>query len=300
MDNLLTFEISYEDEGSKLRDFLKFKCNFSSRFCRVSAYGKNIFVNGNIVKLSYILRDKDIVKIKLNKEETQNIEPQEIPLDIVYEDQDLIVINKQPFIVVHPTKSHPNNTIANGLIYYFKEKGENCIVRLVNRLDMNTSGLLIVAKNQFSHMALQRDMNEETFKKQYLAIAHGRFKEKKGTIDLPILNNEDNGIRRSIDERGQRSITHYEVIEEYNDAQLVKLTLETGRTHQIRIHLSHMGCPIFGDILYGSEDADYIQRQALHAFKLQFPHPRDNRIIELESDLPTDMKILIDKASENK
>lgn len=295
MDNILTFKIGSEDEGSKLREFLKFKCNFSSRFCRVSAYGKNIFVNGNVVKLSYILKDQDIVEIKLNKEESQNIEPEPIDLDIVYEDQDIIVINKPPFIVVHPTKSHPNNTVANGLIHYFKEKGENCIVRLVNRLDMNTSGLLIVAKNQFSHMALQRDMNEETFKKQYLAISHGIFKEKKGTIDLPILNDENNGIKRTIDEKGQKSITHYEVVEEFNDSQLVKLTLETGRTHQIRIHLSHLGHPIFGDILYGTEDKEYIKRQALHAYKLQFPHPRDNRIIELESELPTDMKELIKK-----
>lgn len=297
MDNLLKFEITSEDAGSKLREFLKFKCNFSSRFCRVSAYGKNIFVNGNVVKLSYILKDKDIVEIKLNKEESQNIEPQPIPLNIVYEDQDLIVINKPPFIVVHPTKSHPYNTVANGLIHYFKEKGENCIVRLVNRLDMNTSGLLIVAKNQFAHMALQRDMNEETFKKQYLAIAHGIFQEKRGTINLPILNDENNGIKRTIDDRGQNSITHYEVVDEYKDAQLVRLTLETGRTHQIRIHLSHFGHPIFGDILYGSEDKEYIGRQALHAYKLQFPHPRDNRIVELEADLPDDMKELINKLS---
>ncbi|MHC1683499.1 MAG: RluA family pseudouridine synthase [Clostridiaceae bacterium] len=294
MDNLLTFNIGSEDAGSKLRDFLKFKCNFSSRFCRVSAYGQNIFVNKNVVRLSYILKENDVVEIKLNKEESQNIEPEDIKLDIVYEDQDLIVINKPPFIVVHPTKSHPNNTIANGLIHYFREKGENCIVRLVNRLDMNTSGLLIVAKNQFSHMALQRDMNEDTFKKQYLALTHGSLPEDKGTIDLPILNAEDNGIKRTIDRRGQRSVTHYEVVERYKEAQLVRLTLETGRTHQIRIHLSHLGCPIFGDILYGSEDKEYIQRQGLHAYKLQFPHPRDNRIIELESQLPSDMKELIE------
>lgn len=294
MDNLLTFNIGSEDAGSKLRDFLKFKCNFSSRFCRVSAYGQNIFVNKNVVRLSYILKENDVVEIKLNKEESQNIDPEDIKLDIVYEDQDLIVINKPPFIVVHPTKSHPNNTIANGLIHYFREKGENCIVRLVNRLDMNTSGLLIVAKNQFSHMALQRDMNEDTFKKQYLAITHGSLSEDKGTIDLPILNAEDNGIKRTIDHRGQRSVTHYEVVERYKEAQLVRLTLETGRTHQIRIHLSHFGCPIYGDILYGSEDKEYIQRQALHAYKLQFPHPRDNRIIELESQLPSDMKELIE------
>jgi len=295
MENKITFNITKEDEGMKIKEFLKLKNNFSSRFCRASAFAKNIFANNKVIKLNYVLKAGDVIEVKLNKEESQDIEPENIPLKVAYEDSDIIVLNKPPFIVVHPTKNYPYGTLANGLLYYFKEKGENCIVRLVSRLDMNTSGLIIVAKNQFSHMSLQRDMNKEEFKKQYLAIVHGKMEADFGTIDLPIYKEEDEPIKRIIDDRGQRSITHYKVIETYSNAQLLKLTLETGRTHQIRVHLSHLGCPIFGDSLYGELEDQYIKRQALHAFSLSFPHPRDGRIINIEAELPADMSELLEK-----
>ena len=162
---------------------------------------------------------------------------------------------------------------------------------------MNTSGLVIVAKNQYSHMALARDLHELTsYEKSYIAVVHGHLKEDKGTIDLPILRAEEDGIKRIVDERGQRSITHFKVLENLKAAQMVKLTLETGRTHQIRVHLSHLGNPIFGDTLYGIEgDESYIKRQALHAYRLVFPHPRTGKLIEIESSLPKDMLDLINK-----
>lgn len=296
MNNIIKYVIDEKGNEVKLKNYLKEELNLSTRFSRASAREKNIRVNGKIAKLSYILNKDDVLEINLSKKESQNIEPEKMPLDIVYEDSDIIVVNKSPNMVVHPTKRYSNGTLSNGVLYYFKETNQKCIVRLVSRLDMDTSGLIIIAKNQFSHMALSRDAKDrkQDFKKAYLAIIHGKMKEDKGTIDLPIYRVEDS-IKRVIDERGKKSITHYEVIENYKEAQLLKLVLETGRTHQIRVHLSSFGNPIWGDSLYGKEEENYIKRQALHAYKLSFPHPRTGKIIELETELPEDMKKLAEK-----
>ena len=202
-------------------------------------------------------------------------------------------------MVVHPTKTYQSGTLANGVINYFMESNQNCIVRLVSRLDMNTSGLIIIAKNQFSHGMLSKAMSENKVEKRYLAIVHGIFKEKQGTIDKPIYRPEgiENGTRRVVDERGQRSITHYKVVEEFSDSSLVECKLETGRTHQIRVHLSYLGHPIYGDVLYGDGDneVDLIERQALHAYGLDFKSPRTEKELSLRADLPDDMKELMKK-----
>lgn len=294
MNSKLKYYIEKDDSDIKIREYLKHKLNLSTRFIKKAAIEKRITVNGRAVKMNYMLRLKDKVEVDTFREEEQNIVPEKMDIDVIYEDQDLIVVNKPAGIVVHPTRSYPKGTLANGLLYYFKEKGEKCIVRLVSRLDMDTSGLIIIAKNQFSHMSLARDMNLDTFKKGYLAVVKGNLKEKSGIIDLPIYKQEDN-IRRIIDDRGQRSITHYEVMESFPEGDIIKLELETGRTHQIRVHLSSIGHPILGDTLYGDEDNNIIARQALHAYKLNFPHPRTNKIIELSTDLPEDIKTLIEK-----
>lgn len=296
MSSKLEYNITKNEENMKLREYLRKVARLSGRLIKGAAITGRIEVNGKTAKLNHVLKTGDKVAFEVTKEESQNIEPEKIDLDIVFEDNDIIVVNKSPGMVVHPTKSYPVGTLANGLLYYFREKNENCIVRLVSRLDMDTSGLILVAKNQFSHMALARDMQSENFKKSYLAVVHGNLAEKEGTIDQPIYRPTDDSIKRVVDERGQRSITHYTVVEEYEESSLVKLTLETGRTHQIRVHLSHIGHPIYGDNLYGVEgDSNYINRQALHAYKLSFPHPRTNEIVELESPMPEDMKELINK-----
>lgn len=298
MNNNLIYKITENEKDMKLREYLRKNAKLSGRLIKGAAIDGRIKVNEKITKLNYVLKTNDIISFKVEKEESQNIEPEKIDLDIRYEDEDLIVINKMPGLVVHPTKSYPSGTLANGLLYYFKEKGENCIVRLVSRLDMDTSGLIIVAKNQFSHMSLARDMQSENFKKSYMAVVHGKLKDKKGTIDLPIYRTNDGSIKRIVDERGQSSITHYRSLESYKDAELLELTLETGRTHQIRVHLSHLGHPIYGDTLYGiEEDKELISRQALHAYKLSLPHPRTGEILNLESELPEDIKELITKIS---
>ena len=252
--------------------------------------------------MNYVLKENDEIVINLAKKESQNITPEKIDLDIVYEDKDIIVINKSPNMVVHPTKRYQSGTLANGLLYYFKESNQDCIVRLVSRLDMDTSGLIIVAKNQYAHSELSNQMQNNNVEKRYLALVHGHFSEKEGTIDLPIYRPEIEGVMaRVIDERGQRSITHYKVIESYKDAELVECLLETGRTHQIRVHMKAMGHPIYGDTLYGeTDDSGLISRQALHAYKLKFQSPRTKDELALTAKLPADIEKLIANLKEAK
>jgi len=298
--NKVTLIVDEKDKGRKLRDYLKNEAEFSSRLIRGAARDGRISVNGKVVTLRYMVMPGDRIEFDVSKQESQDIEPENIPLDIVYEDADIIVVNKRPFMVVHPTKSYQSGTLANGLLYYFQEKGEDCIVRLVSRLDMNTSGLILVAKNQFAHMALARDMHREGFEKIYYAIVHGNMENSQGVIDEPIYKPDEAGIKRVIDEKGQRSVTHYRVLESCREGDLVELELETGRTHQIRVHLAHTGHPLFGDSLYhgeefGNKDEEYIGRQALHACRLKFPHPRTGEMMSLEAGMPEDMEKLMEK-----
>lgn len=287
------------EEGLKIREYLKRELGLSTRLIRSASIGKRIFVDDQVVKMNRILKNGEVIKIDLEKEESQNIAPENIDIEVIYEDEDILVVNKKPYMVVHPTKSYQSGTLANGVINYFNETKQKCIVRLVSRLDMNTSGLIIIAKNQFAHGMLSKEMSQNTVEKRYLAIVHGIPKEEKGTINLPIYKPEgiENGTRRIIDERGQQSITHYNVVEKYNDSCLVECKLETGRTHQIRVHLSNIGHPIYGDILYGDgeNEMELIERQALHAYALKFKSPRTEELLSLKSDLPEDMKLLIEK-----
>lgn len=297
--SILEKKVTNIEEGTKIREYLKTELGLSTRLIRSASINKKIFVNDQVVKMNRVLTSGEIIKIDLEKDESQDIAPEKMDIDVVYEDEDILVVNKKPFMVVHPTKSYQSGTLANGVINYFVESNQNCIVRLVSRLDMNTSGLIIIAKNQFSHGMLSKEMTENKVEKRYLAIVHGIMKEKQGTIDLPIYKPEDveNGTKRIVDERGQRSITHYKVVEEFKEASLVECKLETGRTHQIRVHLNHLGHPIYGDTLYGyGEDEEVlIKRQALHAYGLNFKSPRTGEELALRADLPEDMKELIVK-----
>lgn len=287
-DNILNYTIQEKDKSVK--DILVEKLNFSRRLSRKLELKEGLYVNGKTTRLNKRLSLGDVLSIEFDEDEDE-YDAVNIPIDIIYEDNDLLVVNKPPFMVVHPTKSHQNNTIANGVAYYFKERNIKRKVRLVNRLDMNTSGIVIIAKHPYAHNELANQMKLNTVDKYYYAIVEGIINEDKGTINEPIarLNPED--IIRVVDPSGKECITHYFVDGTYNNMTCVRLKLETGRTHQIRVHMKHIGHPIIGDTLYGTE-SDLINRQALHCYEMKFRQPITDEEITITCPLPEDMKIL--------
>jgi len=198
-------------------------------------------------------------------------------------------------MVVHPTKSHNDKTIANGVTDYIIKQNEKVKIRFVNRLDMNTSGLVIVAKNAYAHHTLSLDMGENKVEKKYITVVKGIVKDDEGTINAPIYRPTEDSIKRVVDERGQASVTHYKVLERLNDATVLEVKLETGRTHQIRVHMAYIGHGIIGDELYGYVDEALINRQALHAYSLVFEQPRTKEELKFEAKLPKDIEELIQK-----
>lgn len=288
--------ISYinEDENLTLKEVLLDKLNFSVRSLSKMKRYKTVKVNNEYIKPSEKIKKGDLIEVKI-EEDMADFKPQNLDLPILYDDFDIIMVNKPPFMVVHPTKSHYENTIANGVTHYIMEKNEKVKVRFVNRLDMNTSGLVIVAKNPYAQFVLSSDMKEDKVEKMYIAVVKGVVKEDSGTINEPIYRPTDDSVKRIVHEDGQPSVTHFEVVERLKDATVLKLKLETGRTHQIRAHLNHIGHGIIGDELYGHVDESLINRQALHAFSLRFKQPRTREDLEFKAPLPRDMEELIEK-----
>lgn len=287
--------ISYtSEEDLTLKEVLLDKLNFSVRSLAKMKREKTVLVNGQFKKPSTNIFKGDLIEVKID-EDMANFEPQDLNLDIIYDDFDIIMVNKPPFMVVHPTKSHFDKTIANGVTDYIIKKDEKVKVRFVNRLDMNTSGLVIVAKNAYAHHVLSKDMSDDKVSKKYITVVKGIVKDDEGTINQPIYRPTEDSVKRVVDERGQASITHYKVLERLNDATVLEVKLETGRTHQIRVHMNYIGHGIIGDELYGYVDETLINRQALHAYSLEFMQPRTKEVLKFKADIPKDIKELIDK-----
>ena len=288
--------ISYinEDENLTLKEVLLDKLNFSVRSLSKMKRYKTVKVNNQYIKPSDTVKKGDLIEVEII-EDMAEFQPQNLNLDILYDDFDIIMVNKPPFMVVHPTKSHFENTIANGVTDYIIKQKEKVKIRFVNRLDMNTSGLVIVAKNPYAQFVLSSDMKDDKVEKMYIAVVKGIVKEDFGTINEPIYRPTDDSVKRIVHEDGQPSVTHFEVVERLKDATVLKLRLETGRTHQIRVHLSHIGHGIIGDELYGYVDENLINRQALHAYSLKFNQPRTREILEFKAPIPKDMEELIEK-----
>ncbi|CAG7587188.1 Ribosomal large subunit pseudouridine synthase D [Peptoniphilus tyrrelliae] len=272
------------DKNIKINDYLKER-GVSSRLIRKSIKSEKIYLNGKLIKKNKKLKLNDIISLRFEDEEP-NGKVEKKSLDILYEDDDLILINKEPFMVTHTAKDDSDGTLLNYLLGYFDENNIRRKVRFVNRLDRDTSGIVVACKNSFAQDKISSDFRDKVEKK-YLAICSGIFKEKEGIIDAPIATSEDN-IRREVNYViGKKSITSYKVLEEYDNMSLVMLTLYTGRTHQIRVHLSHIGHPIIGDSLYG-EKSDLINRQALHSYSIKFKLPRNDKGIEIFAKVPKD------------
>ena len=287
--------ISYtSEEDSTLKEILLDKLNFSVRSLSKMKREQSVLINGEFKKPSTSVKKGDLIEVKI-EEDMANFEPQDLNLEILYDDFDIIMVNKPPFMVVHPTKSHYDKTIANGVTDYIIKNNEKVKVRFVNRLDMNTSGLVIVAKNAYAHHTLSLDMGENKVEKTYITVVKGIVENDFGTINQPIYRPTEDSIKRVIDERGQASVTHYKVLERLNDATILEVKLETGRTHQIRVHMEYIGHGIIGDELYGYVDEELINRQALHAYSLEFNQPRTKEKLNFKADIPKDMMNLIEK-----
>lgn len=288
MTNSIKVTVTKEYDGTKAGRFLRTFCHISARTLSVLKRTENgITANGRLLRTIDTVREGDIVEICLPCEST-SIVPVKGELDVIFEDEFLLVINKPYNMPVHPVKSHQTDTLSNIIAYRSMKTGSDFVFRAVNRLDRDTTGLVIVAKDRHTASLMQ---NAE-IKKHYLAICHGKT-DVSGTVNEPISLADNSKIVRTVSQNGKSAVTHYKAITYYNKfATLVDLVLETGRTHQIRCHMSHIGHPLFGDDLYGGS-LNLISRQALHCCKVQFTHPFTRELINLEAPLPADFVELI-------
>lgn len=250
---------------------------------------KNILVNNHLEKVSYKVNLEDQIKVTVPPKEPLNVKPENIPLDIIYEDNDVIVVNKPQGMVVHPAAGHPDHTLVNALLYHTRDLAsspEGFRPGIVHRIDKDTSGLLMIAKNAKARESLEHQLATKTNKRLYLAIVHGNFGEESGTIDAPIGRNPHDRKKMGVVETGKEAITHFKVLEQFKNYSLIQCQLETGRTHQIRVHLSYIGHPVAGDPLYGPRKTLNGNGQFLHAQVLGFKHPSSGKWLEFEIDPP--------------
>lgn len=290
----MKWHIFKEHDGLTIYNFLYDELSFSNRLIKkAKSEGNLILVNGVKQTVRYVLQEGDKLQVKFAPEQKgpfMSAEP--IPLSILYEDEHVIVINKQPGLVTIPSKLHPKHTVANGLIHYYEKNNLPYTAHIITRLDRDTSGLLLVAKHQYSHSLFARAQKEGNIKRQYKAIVHGNLYNKSGEIIAPIGRKPNSIIERIVSETGQYACTIYNVEEEFGLYSLVNVELKTGRTHQIRVHFSHIGHPLVGDDLYGGETTR-LTRQALHCEKLSFTHPFTEEQITLKSNLYSDLENFI-------
>ncbi len=299
MNRTIIYQINQENNGLTIRDFLKSMWYSSKNITDLKKKSESVILNGIPTYMNQKLENGDVLEIHLiETESSENIPPSELTLDILYEDEDLMVINKPADMPIHPSLNNYYNSLANGLAWYFKEQQKPFIFRCINRLDRDTSGLTIIAKHAvsagiLSRMIAEKGSDDETFPpitREYLAIVRGSLSPCEGVISAPIGRKDASIIERMVDfECGETAVTHYKKIHEQNGHSLVSLTLDTGRTHQIRVHMKYIGYPLVGDFLY-NPDNEFIKRQALHAYRLRFIHPITKNPMEFLSLPPDDMQ----------
>ena len=288
MPRNIEYIIPPEFDGSMVKNFLRSQAKISTKLMRsLKTYDNGITLNGEHIRVVDKVKAGDRLAINI-PDHSGGIEPIKMRLDIVYEDDDFIAVNKSPFLAVHPTHNHQGDTLANGLVYYLEQKGKPTVFRAVGRLDKGTSGIVICALN--SHAASRLP---ETVRKEYSAVVCGEV-EEKGKIERPIYRPDPMKTTRCVDERGDYALTYYEKIKGNSEFSFVKVKIATGRTHQIRVHFASLGMPLAGDSLYG-EDTYGLGHQLLHCGTVEFDHPVTGKHIVLEAPMPEDMRNFIDE-----
>lgn len=284
-------KVGQEDQGVRLDTYLFRRGYYPSRSQaqKAIAAGK-VMVNGAVPKAGHRLKAGDVLRILVEPPEPVELVPENIPLDIVYEDQDLIVVNKPQGLVVHPAPGHPRGTLVNALLHHCRDlSGVGGVLRpgVVHRLDKDTSGLLVVAKNDFAHLELAKQLKARTMRRAYLALVYGQ-PPPQGTIRAAIGRHQRDRKKMAVrPDRGKEAVTHYQVLEYLPGYALVEARLETGRTHQVRVHLAHLGHPVVGDPLYAKRRPPFpVPGQLLHAYRLSFQHPRTGNLLEFTVSLP--------------
>ncbi|AQS59020.1 RNA pseudouridine synthase [Desulforamulus ferrireducens] len=287
-----TFQIEPQQAKTRIDVFLTTNCPEISRsYVQKLIEEGLVTVNGQPTKANYKLRVADEVTIEIPPAEELMVEPEDIPLDIYYEDKDVIVVNKPRGMVVHPAEGNTSGTLVNALLYHCKDlSGINGVLRpgIVHRLDKDTSGLIMVAKNDQAHHALAQQLKDRTVTRRYLALVHHRIKEEQGTINAPIGRDPRDRQKMAVIERNSKAaVTHFQVMERFADYTLIECRLETGRTHQIRVHMAYIGYPLVGDLKYGPKKPHFnLDGQLLHARVLGFQHPTTGQYLEFSSPLP--------------
>lgn len=296
MNRNIDYIIDEDSAGLRVEQFLRRKRYSGQNLSEIKRMPKSILVNGVHYYMRQELSTGDHLQVRIC--ETQNSEkipPTKLPLDIIYEDEDLLVLNKPAGMPIHPSLNNYTNSMANALAYYFQSQGKPFIFRCCNRLDRDTSGLTIVSKHLVSGSILSDMTKYREVHREYLAIARGSVTPSEGTIQAPLGRKEGTIIERTVDwEHGEDAVTHYKVVKEANGHSLVSLRLETGRTHQIRIHMKYLGYPLIGDYLY-NPDMEYMTRQALHSHHMEFTHPITGEHMSFTAPLPEDMARVMQK-----
>lgn len=281
-----------EDDNERLDAYLANELDEISRsYVQKLIKEKLVFVNDKHVKSSYLVKEGDFIKVNLPKPKVLEIIPEDIPIDIVYEDEDIVIINKPQDMVVHPAPGNYNGTLVNALLFHIDNLSSiNGIIRpgIVHRLDKDTSGLLIIAKNDKAHRTLSANLKDRNIKRTYISLVHGILSNEEGTINAPIGRHGTDRKKMTVTQKNSKeAITHYKVLERYNNYSLVEVNLETGRTHQIRVHMAYINHPVVGDPVYSKGKNEFgLDKQMLHAYKLGFLHPTRREYMEFKVDLP--------------
>lgn len=292
MNRTLTYHITASETGLRVEQYLRRRGFSRQNLVELKKMPESILVNGTWYYLNQTLSAGDELVIHIREEvSSEKIPPVPLPLDIVYEDEDLLVVNKPAGMPIHPSQGNYYNSLANALAWYYRQQGKPFIFRCTNRLDRDTSGLTVIAKHMLSSNILSRMTRNHEIERDYLAIVRGNVEPACGSIDAPLSRRPGSVIERVVDfEHGERAVTHYRTLETKNGHSLVALRLETGRTHQIRIHMKYLGYPLIGDYLY-NPDMEYMTRQALHSARLRFEHPITGEVMDFSAPLPDDMNI---------